>query len=350
MASNNGVIFDALQAAQQKTANDAADVAAQRPNTSSLNMGVATGNSDYNGINLPGYTSLYDPNSAYAQLANRTGPSPYAMLATSQQNQIANNAKENSAVQANAQEAQADDNLAMQGGLTSGARERSAQEGAKNYLSMAQNADRQSNLNNMQIGINDEQNRISMLGTDNQNQINDKQAQSQYNQWLSGQQNQAVAANEQAKATQNTGGGSFICTELLKRRVMTVAEYRKLHKVGVGSVLRRADFIAWYLDHAPKAVSMSKDIDLHSWHKLFVQDVLRAKTKEERETEYIIAAKLFVQAFTGEDMPVELLHQSWIRSLKALPKVLTSPHVKNYIKAGFKERLKLPETQVFAWK
>lgn len=188
----------------------------------------------------PDYVSTYDPLSmslsdyyqknynpagmnAFRQEALRKGPSSWATLARQQQNALESNSRERAAKEARSQEAQAMDTLASHGGLTSGARERAALEGSKNYLAMSQDLARQGNLNDLQIGVNDEQNRIQQLGmlpgmdieqantfakakqADIQNAVAENERRNAYNQNIYNQQMGAWAANRQAIATERSG-------------------------------------------------------------------------------------------------------------------------------------------------
>lgn len=169
--------------------------------------------------------TVYDPSGfdAFRDQAMRKGPSAWATLAKQDQGAQAAKMRDEQASQANSQTAQAEDDLSARGGLSSGARERATMEGAKNYLSMAQGTARQENLNDLQIGMNDEQNRIQQLGqlpgmeqqqaqmyetaknNDVTNAISENSRRNEYNENLYGQQMSAWAANRQAIATQNSG-------------------------------------------------------------------------------------------------------------------------------------------------
>lgn len=167
---------------------------------------------------------------AFRDQALRKGPSSWATLAKKDQAAQAANAREKGAREIRGQTAQAEDALASRGGLSSGARERTAQEGAKNYLAMSQDTARQENLNDLQIGMNDEQNRIQQLGmlpgmeyqaiqpdlqkssmweqarqADLANTTAENDRRNQWNQILYQQQMQSWAANRQAQATENSG-------------------------------------------------------------------------------------------------------------------------------------------------
>lgn len=100
----------------------------------------------------------------FKQEAFRTGPSNWARMATAQQGNNAMAARASGASQVGTQQAQAEDNLASAGGLTSGARERLATSGGRSMLDMGQQVGKQQSDNNLQISMNDEQNRISQLG------------------------------------------------------------------------------------------------------------------------------------------------------------------------------------------
>ncbi len=209
--------------------------------------------SPYYGMpNQPGYQPVYDPTTmsfapevqqrldalalntsgldAFRQQALRKGPSTWASLATQKQYAEEAAARDRAKQEARSSQAQAEADLAMRGGLSSGARERLTSSGARNLLSMSQDVGRQGNLNRLQIGMNDEQNRIAQLsqlpGMENANlqaqlqkeQLweNAKQSdlqrvqsendrRNEWNQMLYQQQMQAWAANRQAQATENSG-------------------------------------------------------------------------------------------------------------------------------------------------
>lgn len=134
----------------------------------------------------PLWNPIYDPNSmalapqaqkllagnnldmsgldAFQSEANRQGPSQWAKQAGDQQNYLAMQAKDQGAQTVEGQGAAARASLASRGGLSSGAAERTAQGGANNYLSMTQGVNNQNSQNQMQIGMNDQQNKLSMMG------------------------------------------------------------------------------------------------------------------------------------------------------------------------------------------
>lgn len=200
---------------------------------------------------MPGFVQGYDPSkSLYGQMqgeldsiqpdmsgydmfkqqAERTGPSAWAGLMNQQQDMLAKNAKSAGAATVAGQNQGAYDSLAMHGGLDSGARERVAREGSKSYLDMTQGVNRDTANNKLQIGVNDEQNRISQLSSlpgmynqviqpqmqkinmegqarqiDNSNAIAESDRQNQYNLGKYQTQMQGWGAGQQAYATAHSG-------------------------------------------------------------------------------------------------------------------------------------------------
>ena len=178
---------------------------------------------------MPGYNQYLNNNSqgydAFKGMALRTAPSNWANLASTQQD-LQGADQLNKAVQSgNANTAGVDSQLSMQGGLSSGARERAAESGGLATTAAEQGINRQTGQNKLQISMNDEQNRMSELGqlpgmemsragamegvaqTDLQNQMAGNQSVNTYNQNLYGNQMQAWAAGKQAQATANSGKG-----------------------------------------------------------------------------------------------------------------------------------------------
>lgn len=199
----------------------------------------------------PAYSAAWDPSMAFAPElqsrlnginlntagldkfrgeAMRNGPSTWANLAQAQNQAQSGISKDKAVTEARSGDRTAEADLASKGGLSSGAEERIARGGAKNLLAVGQDNARQTNLNSMQIGINDEQNRISQLGqlpamentafqdsmqkenswdTARMADINaasgENQRRNSYNQNVYNQQMQAWAASKQANATENAG-------------------------------------------------------------------------------------------------------------------------------------------------
>src|SRR5882724_3452674 len=180
----------------------------------------------------PGFTNLIDMTAlqnslnaipvdmtaiqAYRNEALRKGPSAWANLSKVSSSAQQANQREAALRESNSQTAGEMDKLASSGGLSSGARERAAEGGAKNYMNMSQDLTRQGNLNDLQIGINDETNRVQELGAlpgmENQSiqplfqkskiitdaQQTENGAVNAYNQNLYNQQMSAWASNQQA--------------------------------------------------------------------------------------------------------------------------------------------------------
>ncbi len=161
----------------------------------------------------PSFTSIYNPSmadtvqaptsglNAFQAQALSTGPSPWAQQATQQQEALAKNAQSAGAHSVAGQGATARSQLAQSGGLTGGAAERVATEGQKNYLNMSQGINQQKSTNEMQIGMNDQQNRLQELSQLPGMQLNNAQFQSGVSQFNTG----AQMANNQALNAFNLG-------------------------------------------------------------------------------------------------------------------------------------------------
>lgn len=195
--------------------------------------------------------------------ALRTGPSEWSKLATGQQNQEELNAREKATRDSRGASAGAMSDLAMRGGLTSGARERVAKSGSRNLMDMQQDVARQGSQNRLQIGVNDEQNRIQQLGMlpgmENQalepglqkaqmstqaNQFDVSQGQQEatnrniFTSNAYNQQMKAWAANQTANATANSGGSCWLISRLAKEVKLPMDEAHlltrfKMHMLNV---------------------------------------------------------------------------------------------------------------------
>jgi hypothetical protein len=172
---------------------------------------------DYSGMaKYPGYIPMAMPNQQgldkYRQEAMRTGPSPWANLMANKSLTEEGFAKDAAAKDAAGRGADARSLLSMRGGLSSGASERIDRGSARNALDMSQQAGQQGIQNRQQIGINDEQNRVSQLGSlpgmENQGvQVQNQNiaGQNAFNMNAYKTQMDAWGANKQAQATQNSG-------------------------------------------------------------------------------------------------------------------------------------------------
>jgi len=131
----------------------------------------------------------------YRQEALRSGPSAWAGLQGQQQEQQYGQAMDEARGQVASQTAGAEGSLAMRGGLSSGARERVQKQGLLSGMQAGQNLARTRAGNLLQIGVNDEQNRISQLGS------------------LPGMENQAVSQGMTREAARNQLAQSNAQTE-----------------------------------------------------------------------------------------------------------------------------------------
>lgn len=163
----------------------------------------------------PGQSGL----DALRNSALRSGPSPWATMAMQKTGADAAAARQKVTRDVAGQGATASTALAMRGGLQSGARERMARQAGMSRLNLNQDVARQEAGNRMQIGINDEQNRMSNLSmlpgaemqmaeakrraalTGVQGEEKDLDRRMGFNQNLYGQNMAAWASNKQADAT-----------------------------------------------------------------------------------------------------------------------------------------------------
>jgi hypothetical protein len=182
----------------------------------------ALGNIDLSGMN--------GAVGAFQGLAEQQGPSAWATLAGEQQNQLMQEALDQQRSGSMAGESQAMNQLEQTGGLSSGARERAVEAGQRGLASSTQGIEQQNENNQLQIGVNDAQQRMQELGmlpgieaqglapqfqeesiwqNAAQNNVNntmmENSAVNSWNQNLYNQQMQAWAANQQANATANSG-------------------------------------------------------------------------------------------------------------------------------------------------
>lgn len=219
----------------------------------------------------PGYTPIYNPDTqalapgmtaklsainpddrgldAFRASALRSGPSPWATAATAKSYGDEALARDTLSKTNASATATANSNLAMRGGLRSGAAERVQTSGANAALTGAQGLAGTGMQNRAQIGINDEQNREAQLGQlpgmemaragfdvnkanmgnqvkeqDIQNNMLGAQSYNQFNMDAYKTAGGIWGANQQANATADSASSSWICTEALKR---TGAKYTK---------------------------------------------------------------------------------------------------------------------------
>lgn len=166
---------------------------------------------DVDAANSQGYNALKGE-------ALRTGPSGWFNAQNSYNKLDEKNMRDRAGAEASGQTAKARSDLAAQGGLSSGARERVAENGQKNYMNMSQDITRQGQLNNMNMQVQDQGNKLKALSAMpgiEQNKINSWEAAHQadidYNYKIWAKQQEMEAARLQARATENAGnsGGLF---------------------------------------------------------------------------------------------------------------------------------------------
>lgn len=150
----------------------------------------------------PSFQSAWDAKTD--TLANQ-GPSPWSQLATMRQGLEESQARESASKMAANGRAGAMSDLAMRGGLDSGARERLARSGMRDALDMGMDVSRQGGINRLQIGMNDAQNNIVGKQFDIQNKLQSRRDENVFNMDKYREQMGAWAANRQAQATEKAG-------------------------------------------------------------------------------------------------------------------------------------------------
>jgi hypothetical protein len=180
---------------------------------------------------LPGYEKQVNANSGgfnkFRDFAMSKGPSSYANSATRAANLLAMSNKEHLAKSTMSQNALANSNLAAQGGLSSGARERVAETGQRSYIEGLQDTNRDNSLNLLNIGAQDQGQKLNALGAlpgmenarvsgwsnarnmDLSNQMAEGNRINEYNMANISARNSALAAQKQAAAVERSGKKRF---------------------------------------------------------------------------------------------------------------------------------------------
>jgi hypothetical protein len=216
---------------------------------------------------------------AFSNEAKRSGPGAWAGLAQKLNQQEAKTQLDQAQRTSAGSTAQAESNLAMRGGLDSGARERLATAGSNQYASAAQSIGNTEATNATKINMQDEQNRIQELealpgiqnqylapqfqkiqlgeqafATDVQGQEANVTNLNAYNQNRFSTQAQMYGADQQATATRASGGGNWVVTELAKHRKLPADARRCLTAIRFcGAILERKP-MAFYFKNGPELV------------------------------------------------------------------------------------------------
>ena len=242
--------------------------------------------------------------------------------------------------------AMAADNLAMQGGLTSGAQERLAGKASTDVMDRMQDLGRQSAQREADLGIEGGRERMNILGQvagmeQQGGMFNTKMAQdearrkSDYDMDLYGHNAELYGNEKMARATEKAGnsGSSFICTELRRRKLMSSEETRRMTDFMLGGVLSRADFFVWYLRHGQAAVNLANRANF-DWSRVkahFVDDLLAllsAGKNVEAQNLYVERAIRFVVQFLGFDAchpKMNMARPGWLKAALYVPRLLTHP-------------------------
>lgn len=177
---------------------------------------------------LPGYMDMQKANSSglntMRSLATSNGDTPWSRAAKGENDAQMMAALDRGAAGVEGQKASDNASMAMQGGLSEGARERNNTNAMKNYVGMSQGAHQGHDLNNLNIMKTDEANKLGMLGNvanqeanqvqgyqqakgmDNANMIGENRSLNDYNMNKYMTQAAIWGAGKQADATAGSGG------------------------------------------------------------------------------------------------------------------------------------------------
>jgi hypothetical protein len=212
--------------------------------------------------------------------ANRSGEGAWAGLAKQLAAQTAGNQRDQAQGDAAGATAQAETNLAMHGGLDSGARERAVTAGTNQLASRDQAIGNQEAQADTQIGMQDEQNRIQeqealpgiqnqylqpqfqkaemgeqAFATDVQGAEGALQGLNAFNQSAYSTQAQIYGADQQARATMANGGGNWAVTELAKHQLLPADARRCLTAIRFAGAELERKAMVFYFTKGPKLVS-----------------------------------------------------------------------------------------------
>lgn len=184
---------------------------------------------------IPAYTSGLDMNPAFQELqaeALRPGESKWTALA--RQKQALGQRGEEDAAAANAagQAAQGISSLQRTGGSTAGSRERMVTALGKTAMAQQEDIANRGASNSLQLSMNDQQNKLSNLGTVSGINMQEAGNINEYNKYEYGIEAGKYGGKLMAQATRDAGsGGSWLCTEashaLSKEDIRALSKLRR---------------------------------------------------------------------------------------------------------------------------
>lgn len=254
-----------------------------------------------NSPTTPGFSSLYNPSMALApqmtkalsgvsynqqplqqieQNAESKSPSPWANLESQQARAQTALSGSKAADQTAGSTAQAEGNLAMSGGLSSGAGERAQEAGQQAGIASQQGVQAGGNKNLLDIGISDAANKqqqlmalpgmetqsyeaqLQPIQMEGQAQAQDvahdmanNQAFNQYQMGLYGNQAGMYGAQQTAMGQENAGGGgSWLCTARSREVPYTADERASLEKLREYAVVKEPAIMEFYLKRGYRLV------------------------------------------------------------------------------------------------
>lgn len=158
---------------------------------------------DYAMNNYPKYNATYDPKSM-DMTGTISGWLPTAHLANANRQKMALDQGVNAAAGA---AAKGRSNLAAQGGLSSGARERVGEDAMKDYMDMSQKVAGQGMQSDLEIDQKGQELGAQAKSANITNALAEGERKNQYSMDVYKTQMQAQAAERQAQATENSGKG-----------------------------------------------------------------------------------------------------------------------------------------------
>ncbi len=211
---------------------------------------------------------------AFRGSAMRQGASPWADMATAKSYVDQAGSQDSLRHTAMSDTATAQGNLAMRGGLRSGAAERVQTGGNRDAMNGQVELAKTGMSNRAQIGINDEQNRVTQLGMlpgmDLQASGFGQKESNNQNEYNLGQYNNlatTIAAGRTADATARAGGGSFLCDKvstLHDDKGWGLEDARALLKFRRYAIRRNHPGVLFYLRQGDQLVKRM-DKGKHDW-------------------------------------------------------------------------------------
>jgi hypothetical protein len=176
--------------------------------------------------------------------------------------------------------------------------------------------------------------------------FNSNLQQNAFNMQKFHEQMAATGAQQEAQATSNSGGSSFICTALRRHGLMSKKEAVIMTRFMLRAIKTRADFCVWYFTKGQEAVETAErqKYDFSAIKKAYVDEIIgtmNTKGDQAAQDLYIKRAGEFVTMWLGEKAGFDpsLTKRSLIRSTLSLPLLFTLPQVWKWLKSFYGAKL-----------